>query len=202
MEERPPFVECFLHSIEDREASIREGHYVGKDVVFFRVIPAGGKLEVELDAESHLRTLRKRSDKHLAYYEAAYKAYKEGEEPPVSGTPIRSWPQLDPSMVKTLISLNVRTVEDLATLPDEGLNRIGMHARKLQAQALAWLEAANSAGKIAERLAALEARDKDRDAEMKRVMSENAELRAQLEAKEGPRQNARSRGARSGEMAA
>lgn len=196
MEERPPYAECFLMTVEDRTATIEQGHYVGKDVAFFRITPAGGKLEVEKHAEEYLRDLKKKSSKHLAYFEAVYKAFKEGEEVPLSGTPIRSWPQLDPSMVKTLLSCNVRTVEDLATLPDEGLNRIGMGARALQQKAMAWLEAANGAGKVAERLAALEAKDKDRDAEMRRVMQENTALRAQLEAKEGPRESVRGRGRR------
>lgn len=187
MEERPPYAECFLMPVEDRAASIDQGHFVGRDVIFFRITPAGGKLEVEKHAEEYLRDLRKKGSKHLGYFEAVFKAFKEGEEVPVSGTPIRSWPQLDPSMAKTLLSLNIRTVEDLATLPDEGLNRIGMHARKLQQQAVAWLEVASGAGRVAERLAALETQAKDRDAEMARILSENAELRAKLESKEGPR---------------
>ena len=196
MEDRPPYIECFIDAVEDREATIREGHYVGKDVVFFRVIPAGGKLEVVQNAEEHLRNLRKRGDKMFPAYEGVFKAFQEGSEPPANGTPVKDWPAISPAEVKLLLSINVRSVEDLATLPEEGMQRLGMGARALQRKALTWLESANSTGKTAERLAALEARAADQADEMKRKDDEIAELRAKLEAKEGPREKLSARGSR------
>lgn len=195
LEERPPLIECFSDSIEDRAASIKEGHYVGKDVVFFKVTPVGGKLEVILEAEAHLKTLRRAGDKFLPMYEAAYAAYKDGAAPPVNGTALKDWPQISPAELKTLLSCNIRSIEDLATVPEEALNRIGMGARALQNKAIAWLNAAAGPGKAAEEIAALKAEMGNVSAEMKRIQQENLELRAKLEAHQ-PRENMSRRGGR------
>ena len=189
MEDRPPLIEFFVDAKEDRNASIQAGHYVGKDITMIKVTPAGGKLEFVNEADEYIRQLRRRGDKYLPLYEEAYKAFQTGQEAPLNGTSIRDWPSLSASQVRLCLSVNVRTIEDLAGLPEEGLQRLGMGSRALQQKAIAWLQAAKSTGRLAEQFAALEARMDAMASELSRKEEENIALKAKLEVKEGPRQS-------------
>ena len=93
---------------------------------------------------------------HADYYKKAYGRYKEGQELPVEGTAIKNWPVATQAQIALLTSLNIRTVEDLATLPDDGIRRIGMGGIDLKNKAKAWLAAANDKGKLTEEMAALQ----------------------------------------------
>lgn len=69
----------------------------------------------------------------------AYAAFKAGKDAPVIGTPIAMLPGLGPSMVQNMKSVGVRTIEDLAALPDSAVGQLGTGARDFQARAKAML---------------------------------------------------------------
>jgi predicted RecB family nuclease len=48
--------------------------------------------------------------------------------------------QEPPAQIKTLLDINVRTVEELAAANEETLNRVGMGGRALKQKAIIWLE--------------------------------------------------------------
>jgi hypothetical protein len=48
---KPPYVRFEVRSVEDRTASIESGHYVGKDVIFAIVTPAGTRDRIEREAD-------------------------------------------------------------------------------------------------------------------------------------------------------
>ncbi len=93
---------------------------------------------------------------HAEYYKKAYARYKEGQEIPVEGTAIKLWPVATAAQVALLNSLNIRTVEELANLSDEGLKRIGMGAIELKMKAKAWLAAAKDKSGLTEEMLALQ----------------------------------------------
>ena len=154
-QERPAFVQFEIRDEEDRDASIKQGHYVGRDVDYVIVTSPGSVNTFEDRAENWLQKKRENNDPFYDIYKRAYEAFKEGQEAPTEGTSIRNWAALSPAQVKSLLSLNVRTIEDLANANESTLGRIGMGSRALQQRAVAYLESANGPGKISEEVAAL-----------------------------------------------
>jgi hypothetical protein len=183
LEERPAYVEFETRAIEDREATIEQGYWVGKDVDYAVITPPGGSLVVERNAEEWFAQLAQQGSPFLAVYERAYRAWKDQEEIPIEGTAIKTWAAISPSDIARVIKANVRTVEDLARAPEAALTKMGMGARALQEKAKAWLETADQ-GKVAEELAALRARLDDLENDNERLTEDKAELeKALLEAK-------------------
>lgn len=180
-ESRPAYVQFETREEEDREASIEAGHYVPRDRHYAVVTPPGGNLTIEKPADKFLREKRKAGDPNVRHYEQAYEAWKEGQEEPLDGTPIKSWPAASPAQIKACLNANIKTVEDLATAPEEALKRIGMGARHLQQKAEAWLKSASEHGKVAEEIASLKRDLQDTQEQMKALRQENERLRAETE---------------------
>jgi hypothetical protein len=155
---KPAFVRFETRSIEDRDASIAEGHYVGKDVVFAIVTAPGSRDTIERPVEDWLLNIEEGvkqervPESWLSAYRRAYKDYKESRETPEFGTPIKEWSVASPSQIKIMLDINVRTVEQLAEANEETVSRIGMGGRALKEKAKNWLESAGSQGKTAEKL--------------------------------------------------
>jgi hypothetical protein len=158
--DRPPYVVWEVRQVEDRNASIEAGHYVSKDVDFAIVTRPGGRDTLEKEALVWLAELREKSRKNelpARWFEAfkeSYDFWKKGEEAPVEGVPIKGWPPLSPAAQKLLLSVGVRSVEDLAIFPDSELATLGTGALSYKLKAQSWLSAANSAGKLAEKVTA------------------------------------------------
>lgn len=148
MPERGVYVTFELRPVEDREATIKAGHMVYRDVEYAIVTPSGGKLVVEKECTPEV----------IAKYRPQYDAWKAGLEEPVAGTHVRNWPGATPAEVKTLLEHNVRTVEDAAAMSEQTIQRLGMGGRRLKDKAAAWLKAADGPGRVAEQLAALQVR--------------------------------------------
>ena len=115
-----------------------------------------------------------------ARFQDQYDAWKRGEEAPLEGTNIKSWPQISKQMAETMWRFNVRTIEDLASANDSTLDSIGAGARMLQQQAQSWLEAANNTGKVSEELR----ESRTQMADMKREIED---LKATLAARPKPK---------------
>lgn len=175
MPERGVYVEFELRPVEDRDATIRAGHMVYRDVEFAVITPAGGKLTVEKECTPEV----------VARFRPQYDAWKAGLEEPVAGTHVRNWPALTPGEVKTLLEANVRTVEDAAAMSEQTVQRLGMGGRKLKDKAVAWLKSANDTGKVAEQLAALQVRLETLEREAKDKDGTIASLTAQVEVLQG-----------------
>ena len=110
-----------------------------------------------------------------------YEAWKDGQEEPVNGTPIEAWPGISKGQLAQLRLLNIRSVEDLASVNDAALDRIGMGARALREKAATWLKTqADGTAALAARLTALEdaARIKD-----ERIAELEARLAAQAKSR-------------------
>jgi hypothetical protein len=165
-------------AVEDRQASIAAGHYVAKDVDYVMVTPAGGNLVVEDIADNWLKKKRASNDPFADNYERAYAAWCSGQEIPVDGIPLKNCPMFSPADVANCLRVNVRTVEELATLPEQGLQNIGMGARALKQKAQAYLESAASVGKGAAELASLRALVEDQAGIIEGLQTKIAELEA------------------------
>lgn len=161
-EDRPPFATFEMRTVEDREASLAAGHYVGKEIAFAIITPAGSKDRIEKNADEWLKDLQEAvnqgrfNPQWLSSYRSIYKDWSEGREVPESGTAILTWPAISRSQQEAILNANIRTVEDLAEANEPAMNSIGMGARALKAQAIAWLEASQGTGKLAGKLEKLQ----------------------------------------------
>jgi hypothetical protein len=181
---RPPYVQFEVRAEEDREASVAAGHFVAKDVVYALITPAGSKDVVERVAEDWLAQLAEqvkagRSDPlWLRHYTETYKMWKEGQEVPTAGTPLKNWPGVSPAQFKALQHANLRTVEDVAAMNEEAITRVGMGGRALKDRAAAFLEAASGPGKVGEEVAALRVKNAELAANLADVQKTLAQLQA------------------------
>lgn len=159
--ERPPYVAFETRAVEDRDASIKAGHYVAHDVDYVVITPAGSKDQIERIADEWLSQIKRQSVEGkynpvwVQHFEAVYRQWKETNTIPENGTSIKAWPLLSPAQAATVLAANIRTVEDLASINEDGLRRLGMGGRDLKAKAVAWLESAKDTGKVAAENAAL-----------------------------------------------
>lgn len=105
--------------------------------------------------------------------EPYYKSWKAGEAAPVSGTPLAAWPGATPQLVKALIPVNIRSVEDLSEMEDSAIHRISIPGlREKKTQARAFLEAQKTTALVSAEVVQLR---EDKDA-LKRELAEMREL--------------------------
>lgn len=161
-EDRPAYVRFERRAIEDVQASVRDGRYVGKDVDFALVTPPYSKDCVEYKVSQWLENMdRNVRDERIPVkwsemWKDAYKRWQNGQEVPLNGTPIRGWGLTSPAQQEMLIRMNCLTVEDLADINDEGMKRIGMGALDLKNKARNWVQSMKDHGPLAMQVTALE----------------------------------------------
>ena len=160
-EDRPPYVTFERKPVEDRAASIEAGYYKTVDVDYALVTPQGSKDRIERNVKEWFENLENQvnqgrfKQEWLTAFRASHKAWAEGRELPLNGTPILTWPVLSPSQNKSVLDANIRTVEDLANANEASLAMIGMGGRSLKEKAVSWLAAASGNGKVTEEMNAL-----------------------------------------------
>jgi hypothetical protein len=168
-EDRPAYVRFERRPIELKAESLKQGRTVYKDVDWVIVTPPYSRDAFEDKAENWLEKQRTNvrtgriPEKFLDFWKECYEKWKIGQEPPVNGTDIRNWSAVSPAEIKTMQSIGIRTIEDMASCNAEGLNRLGMGGRKLKDLAEAWVKSADDRGSI---------------------VMENAELKKQLDISE------------------
>lgn len=161
-DERPPYLRFEKRAIENKVETLKQGHYVAKDVDYVYVTLPGGRdvfaSEVNkwLEKQAVYAKAGRINPQWLEIYKEAYARWGRGEEIPENGTPIKGWQALSPSQTEIVLRAGIRTVEDLAVCNDEALRRFGMGGRDLVNKAKSWLKGANDHGKVAMQNAALE----------------------------------------------
>lgn len=178
-----PYVRFETEPREDKEESVKQGRivYVDQDYAVITV-PGGKSTNIEkigsffekMKAEQRMGRI---APHWLTQWEQDYARYKQGQEIPLDGTPIRGWKLLRSSQQEELIRMNILTVEQLSNLTDEGLRNIGMGGIEMKRRAKAWLEQNTDKEAGAIRLAALE---KEKDS----LQAQVAALMTKLEALE------------------
>lgn len=117
--------------------------------------------------------------------EGPYKAWKAGQEAPTQGTALEMWPVATKAQVEDFRRAGIRTVEDLADLPDAYLGAIGLGAAKLRHQARMWLESARDVGVVSQKVAEMAE-------EREQLLAQMAEMKATLAALSAQAAQARS----------
>ena len=159
--DRPAYVRFENRVIEDKQASLKQGQFIGKNVHFAKITPPYSKdcMDIKVDQwkmnlEADVREGRIPKE-WVDNYLAQYEAWKSGQELPPVGTAIRGWGVISPAMQETLIRMNILTVEDLGAVNDEGIRRIGMGSLDLKNKAVAWLQQMKDKGPLTMEVSAL-----------------------------------------------
>lgn len=163
---RPPFVEFKQVAIFDKRRSDELGYRVTKDVDRAFVMQPGSRDVLEITAQDWLAQIRQKQidGAHDAYplewvqgFQQKFDMWKQGLEAPVNGTHIREWPMLSPAQVNNLVTLRILTVEDVAAMTEDAMNRFGMGSRELKEKAKEWLAKREVASSVAQENEALKA---------------------------------------------
>jgi hypothetical protein len=181
---RPPFVRFALRSVEDRNQTIEQGHYVGRDVAYALITPRGSKDVHEEIAEEWLVKMEQEvreerfPSQWLESFRSAYRNFVAGSEAVVDGTSLREWPVIRPAQLATCHAVSIFSVEDLAAANEEAVSSLGMGGRQLREQAKNWLAAAKDIGVPTAKIQALEgdnaalrARNDSLETQMRTLMS-------------------------------
>lgn len=161
----------------DKASSEREGRPCFRDVEMVEVLVPGDRLNTP-----HFQV----TDVHRKRWPRHYAAFRENQEAPVQGTPIDQLPGITKSRVEELKYFHVRTIEQLAAMPDDLLKKAApMDGFALREKAQRWVTATEG-NAPAEKLAAENRALKDKmEAMEKNQASMQAavdRLNAQLEA--------------------
>jgi hypothetical protein len=161
VEARRPFVQFERVPVENTLASREQGHYVAVDRDRAYITPPGSKDKMIYDVDTWFRLLEDdvRNNRipreWVESYKKQYDFWKQGQEMPLEGVPIRGWGMLSPAQQETLIRLHVLTVETLAIANEELIRRIGMGGMDMKNKAEAWLKETKGKGKLTMEMAAL-----------------------------------------------
>jgi hypothetical protein len=140
-------------------------------------------VEIFIPGDRHGMAYEPVNDGHKERWPEAYKAFREGKELPVDGTPLANWPNsaLTRSRVEELAYFNIRTVEHLAAVTDTHLANLGMGGRELREAARKFLEVSKTGTAPLERLVNENFRLKDENERLTRELAEANSRAAGLE---------------------
>lgn len=186
--ERPAYVRFKRIAVEDKAESLKHGQWKGKDLDIAMITPPYSKDVIELKVTQWLSNMKQ--DVHngrmpIAWaedYEKDYERWKNGQEIPLRGTPIKGWGVISPAQQETLLKINILTVEDLAGVNDEGIRRIGMGSNDLKNKAVAWLAQLTDKGPLTVKMASLEAENAQLKVSTETLKSQVEQLSNQLKA--------------------
>lgn len=145
------FTKAVLHPAESTKA----GRPIYKDQDFVEIRIPGSQLTSIITPIKH----------SMSRFGDRYKMWKAGQAETMTGTPLENFPLMfnKPSLVAELNALNIKTVEQLANIPDNTKQRI-MGGHELSRRAATWIEATTGA-----------------DAKIEQMAGENAAMRQQME---------------------
>lgn len=137
----------------------REGRPIYDEVILCEVITPGSRdstpvFEVERTFHELMAHPPQQGSKY-ATFKQYIEDFKKGmsADASLAGTPLTQWSEMNRSMVATLRSADIFTVEALALLPDSKLSVVGPDGRTWRAKAAAYIENAKN-GAFATELAA------------------------------------------------
>lgn len=188
--ETPPYVrfEEMEHGL-NAEASEKAGRPIPAVKAMAIIMQRGSKDEHHAVAEEWLAFIRGmavRGEYPSAWsdrFHAEFEAFKKGGEMPENGTPIRTWPALKVEQVKRVLAFNIRTVEELADLPDSAVMTLGLDGRNMRDLAKAYIADGKGSAGSAKRIADLEEANRRKDDEIGRLAASVAALEAQQKKK-------------------
>lgn len=190
-ENRPPYVVFEMQAVEDRAQTIAQGFFCEKEIAMAVITRPGSADSMVKEAEIWLKELKEKSRMGAVpptwypAFQASYDNWKKGESGEIiNGIPIKGWASIGNAQQRLLVNIGILSVEDLATLPDADVSRVGTGGIALKQKAQAYLDAINGPGKQAEKQVAQQKQIDDLVELNRKLAKEVADLKAAMPAKE------------------
>ena len=165
-------VKFFSKPLEDKMESLQQGRPIFKDQCYVDIRVAGAR-------NGHICRPATLGD--MARFPRHYEAFKNRQEMPLEGTPLIEWPLITRSKAEEFAFINVKTVEQLATMPDSNVQKF-MGGNTMKQKAKDWLEMA--AGKADDlKFKQLADETKAENDELKEAMAKQADMLEKLTAR-------------------
>lgn len=129
------YPQFFMDPIEDPIASEQAGRPIYREEE---------RVKINMAGNPHFAPIFRVTAEHRERWPKEYEAFKKGHEIAPDGTPLEQWPVLKRAMVLELKALNFLTVEQVAAMSDQAIQRIGMGGRRLKELAAAYLDDAKA----------------------------------------------------------
>ena len=145
-------VEFFVTAVENKRETRAQKRPIYEDREYIRIkFPADPKRELVAPVhEMHFSSSHKMQMTYAQRFEERYMAWKKMHDNSfVQGTPLHEMPSLTSAKRAELQAMDIRTVEQLASLPTAGERRLGMGAKALIRDAQQYLERATEHADIA-----------------------------------------------------
>lgn len=147
------------------------GRPIFDDVEYIHVSSGGDRLNIKEQPATRGDKIR---------FATQYAAFKSGQTEAVSGTPLSEWTLISKSQAEELKHFHIRTVEQLASMPDGNISNVG-NISHLKKQAGDFLALAKGQAPTIQLRAELEKRDAAMEA-LQLQMKEQAAIIAKLSA--------------------
>lgn len=176
-------VEFYTDAVAQGAESEKAGRPIFKDVEHVRIIVPG---------DNRTEVVRVATDADKERFSRIYDHYKSTGEKSAVGTPVEEWPTLTKSQAKELKGLNIRTVEQLASMTGAAHEALPPEFKPQVARAQAFLAQAGATSDV-QRFATENERLRAENARLQEEIDRLAgDLRAAREAKPAqPQQQAR-----------
>lgn len=125
-------IQFFTDAKQNAAETLKQGRPVFDEKTF---------IQINIPGDKNTEIIREAREGDKNEYSRQWKAYEEGRERHIDGTPLSEWPLMSRSQIAELNAINIWSVENLVDLPDSGLDNIGMGARALQQKAQQFLDA-------------------------------------------------------------
>jgi len=138
----PPQVKFKEKILENRDATLEKGSFVGRPVDYVYVSPPGSKDCIELEAVPWLSYIRMEARKKrfpaewVVMLQEQYDAWKKGTPAPTFGTPLSTWKHVTPNVLAAIEAARISTIEELALANEDTIARLGPGARALKNKAV------------------------------------------------------------------
>lgn len=123
----------FMDAVPDPARTEAEGHQCFKEVA---------KVEIIIPGDKNNRPIHKVRDEHKQRWPAAWAKFEATRQETLDGTPIDQYPALSKAQVLEFKALGILTVESLAGLDDQGIQKIGPDGRKIRERARQYIQPA------------------------------------------------------------
>lgn len=168
------YASFYMGSVEDTEASAKEGRPIFKDTPFIIIHVAGDK---DLVINQPVWDDPSKENSHTSRFPEEWSRFKAGmdAEAQQGGTPLSLMPGITHGQVREMAHFHCKTVEQLAEMSDSNAQKFP-GVQKLRTEARNYIERARGAAPEKRLLAELEKRDNEIDSMKKQMAAQSAQL--------------------------
>jgi hypothetical protein len=170
------FVRFYKKPILNKEKTKTEGRPIYEPAEY---------VEIHIPAEPQNVVNSPVQEKHKARYPQQYEAFlKDQDQDAASGTLLSAWGMLTPERIEELKYFKIVTVDQLSSVSDVNMGKLGPKARQEREAAKNFLDAAKGNAPVMKLQAQLE----EKDARLQALEEQLKELAAQVQAQQKPQQ--------------